>query len=297
MTIDSTWLCDLREKTGDGVRFTVYYDGSKKDYDKVIDKYIKHPDVNKQLKRRSLEEPSTRFLYETLEAQWFDESKKFFAENKTYRVFASFAFSREQIDKNVDKITKILRKDMINFRKWYSGEAVNLDIVWIHTGGQASRRKATDTAFYWREALYHAYVEVLWQDKWMENEMRGFMSKLKNKLRSYSLGRAAAFFNFPDRDLLKGGYEKAYFGENRQELRLIKEIWDKDNLFEWPQGIQLPKDAVDDPSGKVDPADSRDQTDRIAEGLWKGFWDRKNWQHHEITDLNATLKKLEDFEF
>ncbi|VUC33278.1 unnamed protein product [Clonostachys rosea] len=95
ITIDSTWICDLREKTGDGVRFTVYYDGSKEDYDKLIDKYIKHRDVNKQLKRRALEEPSTRFLYETLEAQWFDESKKFLAENKTYRLFASFTFNRE----------------------------------------------------------------------------------------------------------------------------------------------------------------------------------------------------------
>ncbi|RSL83665.1 hypothetical protein CEP52_016660 [Fusarium oligoseptatum] len=293
ITIDSTWLCDLREKTGDGVRFTVYYDGSKKDYDKVIDKYIKHPEVNKQLKRRALEEPSTRFLYETLEAQWFDESKKFFAENKTYRIFASFAFSREQIDKNVDKIIDILRKDMDSFRNWYPGEAVNLDIVWIHTGGQASKPKPTDTAFYWREALYHTYVEVLWQDKWMENDMRGFMSKLRNKLRPFSLGKAAAFFNFPDRDLLKGGYERAYFGENRQELRRIKEIWDKDNLFKWLQSVQLPKGAVDDPSGNVDPADSRGRTDQLAQGLWKDFWDRRNWQHQDITDFDVALEELE----
>lgn len=293
ITIDSTWVCDPREKTGDGVRFAVYYDGSKKDYDETIDKYIKHPDVNKQLKKRALEEPSTRFLYETLEAQWFDESKKFFAENKTYRIFASFAFNKEQIDNNVEKITNILQKDMASFRKLYSGEAVNLDIVWIHTGGKASEPKPTDTAFYWREALYHTYVEVLWQDKWMENNMRGFMSKLRSKLRPYSLDKAAAFFNFPDRDLLKGGYERAYFGENRQELRRIKEIWDKDNLFKWPQGIQLPMDAVDDPLGNVDPADSRDQTDQIAQDSWKDLWDRRNWQHHEITDINAAMDELD----
>ncbi|VUC33277.1 unnamed protein product [Clonostachys rosea] len=182
---------------------------------------------------------------------------------------------------------------MVNFRNLYLGEDVNLDVVWIHAGGQASKPKPKATAFYWRKALYHTYVEVLWQDKWMENDMRGFMSKLRNKLRPYSLDKVATFMNFPDRDLLKEGYERAYFGENRQELRRIKEVWDKDNLFKWPQGIQLPKDAADDPSGNVDPDNSRDQTDQIAQDLWTGFWDRRNWQHHEMTDLDAALQEME----
>ncbi|KAG6362351.1 hypothetical protein INS49_010581 [Diaporthe citri] len=293
ITIDSTWLCDLREKTGDGVRFTVYFDGSKEDYDKIIDKYIKNLDVKKQLKKRALPEPSTRFLYETLEEQWFDESKKFFAENKTYRVFTAFAFSREQIDKDVDKITKLLHEEMKTFRDLYLGEAVNLDIVWIHTEGQASKPKPTNTAFYWRKALYHTYVEVLWKNKWMEGNIRGFISKLKKKLRPFSLRRAAAFFNFPDRDLVQGGYEKAYFRENRQELRRIKEVWDKDNLFRWAQGIQLPKDAVDDASRDVDRDYYKDQIDQIALDLW----DPKNWQHNVVRSVGAAGKKLAEMGF
>ncbi|KAH8690930.1 hypothetical protein BGW36DRAFT_306718 [Talaromyces proteolyticus] len=293
ITIDSTWLCDLRERTGDGVRFTVYYDGSKADYDKLIDKHIKNPDVKKQLKKRALPEPSTRFLYETLEEQWFDESKKFFAENKTYRIFAAFVFNREQITKNVEEITSILQKEMKTFRELYLGEAVNLDIVWIHTGGQASEPKPTDTAFFWREALYHTYVEVLWKDKWMELNMRGFMGKLKKKLRPFSLGKAAAFFNFPDRDLVKAGYERAYFGDNRQELRRIKEIWDKDNLFRWAQGIQLPKNTIDDESADVDPDDDAGLTDQLAQDLW----DKKNWQHKVIRNVGGVGKKLEAMGF
>ncbi|OTB06053.1 hypothetical protein M426DRAFT_55800 [Hypoxylon sp. CI-4A] len=288
ITIDSTWLCDLREKTGDGVRFTVYYDGCKEDYDKLIDKHIKDVDVNAQLKKRALPEPSTRFLYETLEQQWFDESKKFLAENKTYRIFASFAFSREQIRKNVSKITKILHEEMKKFRALYLGEDVNLDIVWIHAGGQASEPKPTDTAFFWREALYHTYVEVLWEDKWMEMNMREFMGKLKKKLRSFSLARAASFLNFPDRDLVKAGYERAYFGGNRHELRRIKEIWDKDNFFKWEQGIQLPKNAVDDESVDVDPKDDADLTDQIARRLW----DPENWKHKVIKEIGAAAKRL-----
>jgi hypothetical protein len=293
ITIDSTWLCDLREKTGDGVRFTVYYDGSKADYDKLIDKHIKNPDVKKQLKKRALSEPSTRFLYETLEEQWFDESKKFFAENKTYRIFASFVFTREQINKNVEKITSILQNEMKTFRRLYMGEVVNLDIVWIHTGGQASKTMPTDTAFFWREALYHTYVEVLWKDKWMESNMRGFMGKLRKKLRPFSLNKAAAFLNFPDRDLVKAGYERAYFGDNRHELRLIKDIWDKDNIFKWSQGIQLSKDAIDDESADVDPDDAEDLTDQIAQDLW----DKRNWQHKVVRNIGAAGKKLEAMGF
>ncbi|KGO38829.1 FAD linked oxidase, N-terminal [Penicillium expansum] len=295
MTIDSTWICDLRQKPGgDGVRFTVYYDGSKEDYDALIKKHIKNETVQKQLIKRALPEPSTRFLYETLEEQWFDESKKFFAENKTYRVFTSFVFTRKEIDKNVEEITRILKGEMETFRALYPEESVNLDIVWIHTGGHASTvSKPTETAFFWREALYHTYVEVLWQDKWMELNMRGFMSRLRKKLRPFSLNKAAAFLNFPDRDLVQAGYERAYFGDNRQELRRIKEIWDKDNLFKWAQGIQLPKDAVDDESADVDPDDARDQTDQIAQDLW----DKRNWQHKVVRDIGAAGKKLEAMGF
>ncbi|KFA70991.1 hypothetical protein S40288_10359 [Stachybotrys chartarum IBT 40288] len=258
ITIDSNWLYDLRKTTGNSMRFTVYYNSSKPDYDKLIDKHIKNPDVAKQLKKRALPETLMRFLYKTLEKQWFNESKKFFAKNKTYRIFAAFAFSRKQIDRNVKKITKLLQDEMKAFHQLYLSEAVNLDCVWIHTGGAASKPQPTDSAFYWREALYHTYVEILWKDKWMELNMRGFMSKLKKKFRPYSLGKAAAFFSFPDRDLKKDGYERAYFGENRQELRQVKEIWDKDNFFRWPQGIQLPRDAVDDANEDMDVDDSTD---------------------------------------
>jgi hypothetical protein len=293
MTIDSTWICDLRESAGDGVRFTVYFDGTKPDYDALIDKYIKHPVVNKQLKKRALPEPSTRFLYETLEEQWFDESKKFFAENKTYRIFSSFVFTRKQVVDNVHEITKILKDHMELFREKNPGEAVNLDIVWIHTGGQVLKTKPTDTAYFWREANYHAYVEVLWKDKWMERLMRGFMSTLRRKLRPYSMNKAAAFFNFPDRDFVKGGYERAYFGDNRTKLRDVKQLWDPDNVFRWVQGVQLPKNAVDDEATDVDPPNAEDLTDSIAKDLWA----KQNWQHYESKDIMGDLRELEELGF
>ena len=143
------------------MRFAVYYDGIKEDYHKVKDEHISHEVIRKELERRALEKPSTRFLFETLERQWFDKTKKFFAENKIYRIFALFCFDKKQIDNNVGKIITILEEEMKSFRALYDGEDVNLDIVWIHSGGKAAVPRLKATAFYWRQALYHTYVEVL----------------------------------------------------------------------------------------------------------------------------------------
>ncbi|KAJ8108357.1 hypothetical protein OPT61_g8229 [Boeremia exigua] len=293
ITIDSTWLCDLRDGSSDGVRFTVYFDGTKPEYDALIDQHIKNPVVKKQLKKRALPEPSTRFLYETLEAQWFDETKKFFAENKTYRIFSSFVFTRKQVLESVDKITLILQDHMRLFREKNTGEDVGLDIVWIHTGGQASEIKSEDTAFFWRDANYHVYAEVLWKDKWMERLMRGFMSTLRKKLRPYSINNAAAFFNFPDRDFAKAAYERAYFGDNRTKLRDVKKSWDPNNVFKWAQGIQLPNNAVDDVSADVDPPNAEELTDSIARDLWA----KQNWQHYKTEDIIADKRELEELGF
>jgi hypothetical protein len=47
ITVDSTWICDLRLSSGNGVRFLTYFDGGKADFDATIDQYIKHPELAK----------------------------------------------------------------------------------------------------------------------------------------------------------------------------------------------------------------------------------------------------------
>ncbi|RYP31678.1 hypothetical protein DL767_005591 [Monosporascus sp. MG133] len=76
MTIDSTWLCDLANtRTDVAVRFLVYYNGERGAFDRAIDDWAlpnapsQHAELKKQLKRRSLQEKSSRFLHETLAAQ------------------------------------------------------------------------------------------------------------------------------------------------------------------------------------------------------------------------------------
>jgi len=292
LTMDSMWVCNLRANVPDIVSFNVYFDGTPKEFEKLIDDNIETKDVSKELKRRILPEPSTRFLYETLEAQWYDESKKFFAEDKTYRIFTSFCFDRATISNSVDKLTAKCKERMAAFRNKFTGDNVQMDITWIHAGGQTSKaKKATDTAFYWRETVYHCYVEVLWKDKWMEMAMRRFMYKLKEEFRPFSLGGEAAFINFPDRNLDPNEYERAYFGENRHELRRIKEIWDKDNYFKWQQQIKLPKDVTEKGSNVNGPTDEND-TDAVARKQWTPYL----WKHHASEDAAAELANLWEME-
>ncbi|KAM5347733.1 hypothetical protein ACJ41O_007557 [Fusarium nematophilum] len=101
LTIDSSWLCDLSQnKTEPAVRFLVYYGGEKGKFDELIEAKLgkagvgdKSGDLAKQLKRRSLEERSTRFLHETLVAQWSEETIKAFPANPSYSIYTSFVFN------------------------------------------------------------------------------------------------------------------------------------------------------------------------------------------------------------
>jgi hypothetical protein len=240
MTIDSTWLCDLRNPGADlGVRFIVYYDGNKHDFDKQINKSVAHKELANLFERRTKPEKSTQFLYESLEAQWKEEAEKSFPESKSWTIYSSFVFVNDQA--RIERITSIVKEELESFRDKFKGEQVLAQATFIHTGGQATRKQRSDTAFRWRDALYHAYIMIQWDDKWMEGDMRNFCRKFKARLRPFSTMGRAAFVNFPDSDLGPDTYERAYYGSNREKLQQIKQIWDKDNFFDWAQGVRLPQ--------------------------------------------------------
>ncbi|KAK3398800.1 FAD-binding domain-containing protein [Sordaria brevicollis] len=243
MTIDSSWLCDLKQANGSelGVRFLVYYDGSEPEFDALIDEKIQHTELARQLKRRTLQEKSTRFLHETLASQWSEETIKAFPSGSevSHKIYTSFVFRNDDAEK-IRRIIAIIREEMVAFRKEFGGESGLLQVTWIHAGGQANAKERSETAFRWRKCTYHAYIMVEWQEKWLELDMRGFLKKMKAKLRPFSVMGCAAFINFPDADILSEDSERVYYGNNRQRLRRVKQIWDRDNFFKWKQGIRLP---------------------------------------------------------
>ena len=277
MTIDSSWLCDLKQTSGSelGVRFLVYYDGSESEFDAIIDEKIQHKDFANQLKRRTLPEKSTRFLHETLASQWSEETIKAFPSGPevSYKLYTSFVFRIRKDDdaasrKLISSVITIIREEMAAFRREFNGESGLLQVTWIHAGGQANSKSRSATAFRWRDCSYHAYIMIEWQEKWLEKDMRGFMQKFKEKLRPFSVMGCASFINFADAAVESNASETVYYGNNRQRLRKIKEIWDKDNFFNWNQGIRLPTEK---PEGKTWTANSAKAAPKShpADGLFK----------------------------
>ncbi|KAH7097481.1 hypothetical protein BKA62DRAFT_661881 [Auriculariales sp. MPI-PUGE-AT-0066] len=243
LTIDSTWMCDLRSSSGNGVRFLSYFDGSKPDFDKIIGEHIQHKDLAAQLKERSLSEPSTQFLHETLVFQWSEETIRAFPENRTFSIYSSFIFDKERT--TIDQVTKTIRDEMRIFRSTYNkGERVAFFASFIHSGG-SMQGVHPGSAYFWRDAAYHVYLTFEWVDKWMADAMHKSLKKVTTLLRPHSLGNGtASYINFPDRslgELPNETHEKAYFGDHLEKLRNVKQQWDPNNFFRWPQGISQPR--------------------------------------------------------
>ncbi|KAK7403493.1 hypothetical protein QQX98_010723 [Neonectria punicea] len=185
ITIDSSWLCDLQQKrTEPAVRFLVYHDGTKSDFDRLINQHLGEGELAKQLKRRSVEEKSTRFLHETLVTQWSEETTKGFPSNPSYSIYTPFVFKNQE--SKIREMTAITRDEMRAFRELFNSEQVMLKSGW--------------------------------------RDMREFLQTFNEALRKYSMSGRAAFINFPDEALVSETHDMAYFGHNHLELREIKKI-------------------------------------------------------------------------
>ncbi|KAF5616069.1 6-hydroxy-D-nicotine oxidase [Fusarium tjaetaba] len=248
MTIDTSWLMDLKDTREDpSVRFLVYYNGLETEFDKEVDERLgdcgKVEDTDKslakQLKDRTLPENSTLFLHETLVAQWSEETQKALPSNALFRIYTSFSFTKASVRKNISDIIETLQKGLVAFKNEFKGEEGSIKVSWIHSGGKANETKPVDSAYPWRECDYHTYIMIEWKDKWLETRMKEILTGFNEALRKYSVDGLGVYINFPDATLDENTYEKAYYGVNRDKLQSVKAYWDKDNIFQWPHGVQV----------------------------------------------------------
>ncbi|KAL6859498.1 FAD-binding domain-containing protein [Trichoderma novae-zelandiae] len=288
LTVDSTWLCDLQESK-DAIRFLVYHNGSKAEFDKAIDDTVSSVPLATQLKRRSLEEPSSRFLHETLVSQWSEEIEKSFPLNLSFSSYASFVFKNDGQD--LGTVSHIIRDSMVRFRKKFTGERGSLQVTWIHAGGQAASRKPSETAFFWRDAGFHTYITMQCFEKFLAQEMCDFLGELKKQLRPYSIEGKAAFINFPDRALAWDKHEEAYFGDNRAALQVVKQLWDEDKYFQWQQGVRLPEEVIKAMGSKTKGVHSTIQSISIGNKKSQGAAGRSS---KGTPMIMATIAKQED---
>ncbi|KAF8847787.1 FAD-binding domain-containing protein [Acephala macrosclerotiorum] len=238
MTIDSSWVCDLRNSLPFGIRFLSYYDGDRDGFSAEINPALDE-DLAQQFELGTLAQKSSHFLQETIGAQWKEETIKSWPNRKSMSLYASFVFGNDRA--TIEKVTAIVNEELQVFRRDFKGQKVLAQFTWIHSGGQAAVKHSSDTAFPWRDSVYHAYIWLQWDDLFMEKRMRAFCSTFRTRLRPFSMMRRAAFINFPDSAIRPDAHERAYYGANRGKLQQVKQIWDKDNFFEWAQGVKLPK--------------------------------------------------------
>lgn len=239
MTIDSTWLVDPDNEKGEfGVRFNSYFDGDEHCYKKHVMRNLVDKNLTKHLVRRAIEERSTRFLHESLVKMLNTETKQSYPSAEAYTIFSSFVFQRDLA--TIEMITVIVNEELLAFEKLFGTEKASVQVSFIHSGGQESKRDPTATAFYWRGAVFNTYLQLRWIDKWLERDIRGFGKRFKARLRPLSMAGHASYVNFPDSSLDPKHHEKAYYGHNHVKLSEVKQIWDKNNYWAWTQGVNLP---------------------------------------------------------
>ncbi|KAK7946374.1 uncharacterized protein PG986_010695 [Apiospora aurea] len=270
ITIDATWLRRADSKLGTQVRFISYCDGGSDFFSNHIDTaFFGNENIRKRLKRRCIEEKSSRFLHETLAAQWSEETLRSIPNSTEFRLFAGFAVDCRKQMQDMNNTVITVKDELDAFGEQFKGERAECSVSFIHTGGRAGRASRRATSYPWREASYQCYIMIVFLDKWVERDMRGFLARFKAKLKLYSLAQQAVFVNFAD---------AAPAG------RWVKQEWDPDDFFHWQQSVQLPAEerviatlvsTVSGPEG--DPpappveatANEQDQTDAIATKGWE----------------------------
>jgi hypothetical protein len=111
-------------------------------------------------------------------------------------------------------------------------------LTWVQVGGESSKPKAEDTAFYWRDTAYVSYFKLQWYDRQATNAMIDYVRKVREKLVQYTIQHKASYVNFTDSTI--PNWQEAYYGGNYSRLQEIKQEWDPSNFFHFEQSIELP---------------------------------------------------------
>ncbi|KAF7324440.1 FAD-binding domain-containing protein [Mycena venus] len=223
---------------------------------------------------------------------WSEETVKAFPTNKSYSIYSSFVFRNDR--PTIERVTVLIRDKVAAFRKAFPGERVEFLATFIHPGGKMSTPKPVDSTFFWREATYHMCLNLEWEDKRMERDMRAFLGAAKWERRPLSLQGEAAFINFPDSALPAEVYERAYWGENREELRRVKQSGTRTTSSGRSRAFAFPAD----PKDQAESSDDRNELEKSGDqGNDEDLTDSlasKQWEVYETKNIVGDLQELAD---
>lgn len=99
-------------------------------------------------------------------------------------------------------------------------------------GGRVADISVDETAFFYRQAGYILWLETVWEDNRFAQDNMDWINLWFPCFASMTEG---SYVNFPYN--LLDCYLEEYYGAHASELRKIKEKYDPQNVFTYPQGI------------------------------------------------------------
>ncbi|MCE6997284.1 FAD-dependent oxidoreductase [Saccharothrix sp. S26] len=127
-------------------------------------------------------------------------------------------------------------------RGWDPGKARADGYVTLFAMGGASAEPAPhDTAYPHRGAKFVIDIGSRWAPGASEEESEAALRQTRQVYRTLRtlLGTDAAYVNFPDPELVD--WQHAYYGGNYERLVKVKNKYDPDNRFRYPQSIGTPE--------------------------------------------------------
>ena len=100
-------------------------------------------------------------------------------------------------------------------------------------GGKVGEKDPYETAFFYRNASYILLIQTVWEEEQYAPSNRRWLDHKFKYLESVTQG---SYVNFPYSNL--ADYPEAYYGGNTKRLRQVKETYDPDNIFHFPQSIR-----------------------------------------------------------
>jgi hypothetical protein len=102
-------------------------------------------------------------------------------------------------------------------------------------GGRIRDRRPEDTAFFWRESLFSFTFIAIYElgDPDMARKMEEWATGFRNAMTPHFSG--GVYVNYLQDDL--PDWRHAYYGKNYDRLRRVKETYDPDRLFRFPQDL------------------------------------------------------------
>lgn len=108
-------------------------------------------------------------------------------------------------------------------------------------GAAVSEHEKGESAFYYRDAKCILGFQSVWEEAEYAEDNRKWLIDRFEHIKSITTG---SFINFPIAEL--HDYEKEYYGENLYKLKKVKDKYDPNNVFNYPQSIKGEKSALNE---------------------------------------------------